>query len=332
MVDDRDVAGGELLDQVLGAVAEPRDPLDRRLAAAPLRRESSAGSDGGWRWPPAQVSAGGSAASGALRRPRAARGRGGRRLAEPAAQHAADLLDHALALEPLDVRRRGSPSTSFSSRKWTSASEATCGRWVMQMTWRPSPSARRRSPTTRAVLPPTPASISSKTRVPAPAARPRPLSASITRESSPPEAASRSGAASIPGFGRDPQLDRLAAAGAEAVGVRLEHDLERRARPSRAARALRRPALPAAPRPRARPALSSLAQLLAPRLGLGQRRLGLGAAHLGALQPRDLGPAALGVREHRLDAAAVLALEPVDRLQALLDRRQRAGSASRPSA
>ena len=71
----------------------------------------------------------------------------------------------------------------------------------MQRTWRPSPSAFSRSPTTRAVLPPMPASISSKTSVPAVAAWPSPLSASITRESSPPEAASRSGAASIPGLG-----------------------------------------------------------------------------------------------------------------------------------
>ena len=80
------------------------------------------------------------------------------------------------------------------------ASDATCGRWVMQMTCR-SPRSLSRSPTVRAVLPPIPASISSKTRVPAPAAAPSPVRASITRESSPPEAASRSGAASIPGLG-----------------------------------------------------------------------------------------------------------------------------------
>ena len=71
----------------------------------------------------------------------------------------------------------------------------------MQRTWCSAPRAFSRSPTTRAVLPPIPASISSKTRVAAPAAGPSPLSASITRESSPPEAASRSGAGSMPGFG-----------------------------------------------------------------------------------------------------------------------------------
>ena len=70
----------------------------------------------------------------------------------------------------------------------------------MQTTWRPSPRARSRSPTRRATLPPTPASISSKTSVSTSPAGPLPDSASITRESSPPEAASPSGAIGIPGF------------------------------------------------------------------------------------------------------------------------------------
>ena len=39
------------------------------------------------------------------------------------------------------VRAR-SPADDFSIRKWRSAIAAICGRWVMQSTWRPSPSPR----------------------------------------------------------------------------------------------------------------------------------------------------------------------------------------------
>ncbi len=247
----------------------------------------------------------------------------GRRLVGAlAAEHAADLLDHALAVEALDRGRWPARSaTSFSSRKWTSAREATCGRWVMQTTWRPAPSAFSRSPTTRAVLPPIPASISSKTRVPALAAWPRPLNASITRESSPPEAASRSGAASMPGFGSDPQLDGLTAAGPVAVGMGLQHDLERGAAHRELVELGRDPLLER--RGCLGPAGAELlAELLTAGFRLGERRLRLGPAHLGTLQTGDLGPAALGVRQHRLDAAAVLAFELVDRFQPLLDRQQ----------
>src|SRR5258705_6320841 len=97
----------------------------------------------------------------------------------------------------------------------------------MQITCRPPPSSRNLSPTSRAVLPPTPASISSKQRVESLPAAPRPLSASITRESSPPEAASRSGAASIPGLGatRSSIVSRPLAPKPSAWG--LEHHLER---------------------------------------------------------------------------------------------------------
>ncbi len=89
-----------------------------------------------------------------------------------------------------------------------------------------SPSARRRSPTARAVCPPMPASISSNTSVPIAARsalsrrRPPPspaaeavMTASITRESSPPEAISRNGPAGTPRVGSDQQLHRIAAAG-----------------------------------------------------------------------------------------------------------------------
>src|SRR5947209_4074342 len=80
----------------------------------------------------------------------------------------------------------------------------------MQRIWRPAASDRSCSPTARAVWPPIPASISSNTSSgcaadpPAgPSAWPCAMlsSASITRESSPPEAISRNGPAGRPAFG-----------------------------------------------------------------------------------------------------------------------------------
>src|SRR5918995_4888271 len=111
------------------------------------------------------------------------------------------------------VVRAVSVSADFSIRKCAIASAAICGRWVMLSTWRVSPSARSRSPTARAVCPPTPASTSSKTSVrdsPVPATV---ISASMTRESSPPEAASRIGAAGAPGLGPSMNSTRSAPAG-----------------------------------------------------------------------------------------------------------------------
>src|SRR6476646_3379647 len=76
----------------------------------------------------------------------------------------------------------------------------------MQRICRPTASARRCSPTARAVCPPMPASISSNTSrgpalsLPLSEACATLRSASITRESSPPEAISRSGPAGRPGL------------------------------------------------------------------------------------------------------------------------------------
>ena len=67
------------------------------------------------------------------------------------------------------------------------------------------------------LTPPMPASTSSKTSVAGPASAAAPISASITRESSPPEAISRSGPAGTPGFGRDQELDLVGAGRPEAV-------------------------------------------------------------------------------------------------------------------
>ena len=146
---------------------------------------------------------------------------------------------------------------------------------------------------------------------------PSPVSASITRESSPPEAASRSGAGSIPGLGATRSSTASAPFGAEAVGVRLEHDLERRARHRERARA--RPptrSLERRRRLRSRPGSARFASFARRAAASASAVLELGGPLLGVLEPLDLRPAALGVGEHRLDVAAVLSLQAVERARA----------------
>ena len=121
---------------------------------------------------------------------------------------------------------------------------------------------------------------------------------------------------------RHPQLDRLRSRRRRSRRgwARARPPAWRRASP--AARAPSRPSSPAAPAAFGAGGAELGGELLAARLGLGQRRLSLGAALLGALEPRDLLAAALGVGEHRLDAAAVLAQQAVERVEPLLDRQQ----------
>ncbi len=143
------------------------------------------------------------------------------------------------------------------------------------------------------------------------------MSASMTRESSPPEAVSRTGAAGTPGFGRDQELDLLRAGGRELV-ARVERDLERRVLHRQLgelrqhALGERRRRLGACLRERTRERVLLL-------LGLRQRPLGALDRDLRVLEPVALGPAPLQVLEHRGDAAAVLSLEPVVRVEPLLD-------------
>ena len=94
------------------------------------------------------------------------------------------------------------PAADFAIRKWRSASEAIWGRCVMQSTWRPSASARRRSPTARAVWPPMPASTSSNTSVRDSPRRPRSSARASRATARRPRPVSRIGAAGTPGFGR----------------------------------------------------------------------------------------------------------------------------------
>ena len=80
-------------------------------------------------------------------------------------KHPHDLGDEILAFDPLTAATVPPSSVHFATRKFASAWDATCGRCVMQITWRAAPRRRSLSPTARAVLPPIPASISSNARV-----------------------------------------------------------------------------------------------------------------------------------------------------------------------
>src|SRR5699024_5633593 len=94
----------------------------------------------------------------------------------------------------------------FTICRWVLAWAATCGRWVTTITWAWRASRARRCPTASAARPPIPASISSKTNTGAAVRSLREEDsatsrASITRESSPPEAAWATGRCCAPGCG-----------------------------------------------------------------------------------------------------------------------------------
>ena len=118
----------------------------------------------------------------------------------------------AVAVEMLDLGQRGGVGGRLPMRKWLGEG-GDLGRWVMRAPGGRSPARAARSPTARAVWPPTPASTSSKTSArvsPTPATV---ISASITRDSSPPEAVSRIGAAGTPELGASISSTRSAPVG-----------------------------------------------------------------------------------------------------------------------
>ena len=191
----------------------------------------------------------------------------------------------------------------------------------MQSSWRLAASARSRSPTARAVKPPMPASISSKTSVALAAAR----AEAAQREHDPRELAAGRRVAQRrgrhPRVGRDEELDGLGAVRAEAVRVGFEGDLERARPPSPARRARPRPARRAARPLRGGRRRARSASAARSRLGRGlDPRPELARPALRVLKSLDLGAAMVGVVEHRVDRAAVLALQPVERVEPLLDR------------
>ena len=93
------------------------------------------------------------------------------------------------------------PSVPFTTLRWFVANAATCARCVTTMTCERSARRASRRPISIAAAPPTPASTSSKTKVGTGSLPAITTSiASITRESSPPEAPRETGRGSAPGM------------------------------------------------------------------------------------------------------------------------------------
>ncbi len=100
------------------------------------------------------------------------------------------------------VAMRSSPATtSLLMRKCRSARAATWGAWVTAITCTRPERRASRAPMASATAPPAPASISSKTSVGAePRSASTTFSASMKRDSSPPDATFISGPGRVPGF------------------------------------------------------------------------------------------------------------------------------------
>src|SRR4051794_32431282 len=174
-----------------------------------------------------------------------------------------------------------------------------------------------------------PASTSSKTSVALPSALATPMSASMTRDSSPPDAISRSGPAGAPAFGAMRNSTASAPDGprsrAPSATPKLPPPIPRAAHPPPPAppHPRRAPPPPAQgrPRPGPRPGPSGR-QLGRPLLELRLRRRELRRRpverHLGPGQLVAPRAAALGMGQHRGDRAAVLALQALEHGQALL--------------
>ncbi len=147
----------------------------------------------------------------------------------------------------------------------------------------------------------------------------------MIRDSSPPEAASRSGDAGIPGLVATRSSTVSEPFGPKPSGWGCERHLERCPFHGQLGELGRDP-------------LRELAGGLCPRRAELPAKLRAPPAHLiefgaparrrpllGVLEPVDLGSAALPVGEHRLDRSPVLARQAVDRVQALLDQLEAAG-------
>ena len=243
MVDDRDVAGPQALDQVLRLAPEPRPPDDRRDVSAGRSWISGPRSSARARLRRAIAPIIARIAARASARPTGSMpssrlyaalssSRAWRLAAESPRsppEHADDLGDELVAGDALDRRARASPSPRPSrSGSGSRRATATCGRWVMQSTWRPaaSPAQALAHRPRRVAADPGVDLVEDQRALALAAGEP------AEREHDPRELAARGGVLERrgrhPRVGRDQQLDRLGAVGPEAVGMRLERDLEPR--------------------------------------------------------------------------------------------------------
>ena len=191
----------------------------------------------------------------------------------------------------------------------------------MHRIWRPSARARSCEPTARAVCPPMPASTSSNTSVASAPSWATPMSASMTRESSPPEAISRSGPAGTPALGAMRNSTESAPAGPGSRSCRaiskLAPSMASSARRSRTARASRGAAF-------ARVARSAPAAVAWSARAASSSAMPRSSATSAPASSSRRDAAALGVGEDVGDRAAVLALQALEHGQALLGGLQRA--------
>ena len=244
--------------------------------------------------------------------------------------------DHLAPLEPLDLgaRRRSAASRPIPSRPGSgaSASDATCGRCVMHRTCRalgerrgasrpPRARSRRRRrhrPRRRRPSAPATGSRRSSARASRATARRRRRSRAAARPAR--RDSARSGTRPCPRPGAPKPLARARGSSTTSNAASVHRQL-RRARRARPLASRGRLARAARSAPRARSARRAALQLASSR----RRRSP-------ALTSRvALGAAALGVLEHGCDRAAVLALQPGEQLEALLDLGEPPGSASSES-
>ena len=267
----------------------------------------------------------------------------GRAVAGVRAQHPAELRHELAPVEParLGPRPRPSPRLALLDPK-VAGRERGDLRQVRDAHDLPplARALRSLSPTARAVLPPTPASTSSKTTVGAPPARRRDAHQRQhhARElaaggdlAQPPGRHARLGAimSSTESAPRGPNRAAAAlGAGSRSPSDDLERGLRHRQR--RQLRAHR--PLELARRLAARSTAASSPGASSSAVRRVELRLEPRGRLLGVRQPLVLGAAALGVREHGGDRATVLSLQPREQLEPLLDLRRAApGSASSAS-
>ena len=251
------------------------------------------------------------------------------------AEHPHELADDVAAVELGDGRAaRSRADVSLTIVKWRSASDAICGRWVMQSTWRPAAErAQLLADRARGLAADAGVDLVEHER-----RRRRPRAGDAhQREHHARELAARRDLAQRPGgharVRRDQELDLVAAG--RPVAVARRDSATSNVAPSIASSASRSRTAPAsaAPRPsrapRAAPAASSASSArAAPSSRLGRPRAPPRRPSSSSRRARQR----LGVREHRRDRAAVLALEPVEqRRGAPRPRRAGPGGASTPS-
>ena len=236
------------------------------------------------------------------------------------AEHPHELGDD-LRLGELETDARvGSAPVSLTIEKCRAPSEAICGRCVMHSTWPRSPSSRSRAPTALAVRPPMPGVdlVEDQRRLRRGRALAALMIASITRESSPPEAISRSGPGGTPGFGAIVNSTVSAPRGPGSASPRAR---PRSARPpSPASAAARRRPWRSAGRPCGAPRAAPRRARRAPRAAAASSARRCSIATSAPASSSRRARARGGELEHRLDAAAVLADHALERLQARFDR------------